>query len=457
MPSVAEIEEKIRKRYHQPKGVEQFGIEPIPPELKTVRWHDIFAIIFGFALNPGSMLVGGMAVVSGLSFWGAIGAITSGVLLATIAYTITATVGVDYGLPGQVSMRMVYGLRGAKWVPSFLRTIASTYWFAYQTVAGSLAVVAILGYDSLKHLSRIALPFKILILAFVLVLLETHSDPNYAPSQVFHYAGKPEAGWLLFVTWMNVVAAGSLTMVTDSADFCRYTRSRTDMWWGTLLGKVGGGCFAACIGAYGAAATLGKTANVFEVASKLTTSWFVLLLFLIVIALDNWTINVLNLYTGGLSLSNIFERLGRFWTTLIISVLGIILSAIPDVASGYTTYVGILGNVFSPIAGVLIADYLLVKRMRIDLVALFEAKGPYWYWKGFNPIAVIWTALGFLAYMFVIPPESIRVLVTLLATGAGYWATMQLLSPYFTWLARASHPGEQREPVEDLDWELALR
>ena len=43
-------------------GRECRGIEPVPPELKTVRWHDIFSIIFGFALNPGSMLVGGMAV-----------------------------------------------------------------------------------------------------------------------------------------------------------------------------------------------------------------------------------------------------------------------------------------------------------------------------------------------------------------------------------------------------------
>ena len=34
MHSVTEIEEKIRRRYHQPKGVEQ-GIEPVPPELKT--------------------------------------------------------------------------------------------------------------------------------------------------------------------------------------------------------------------------------------------------------------------------------------------------------------------------------------------------------------------------------------------------------------------------------------
>src|SRR5260370_21483481 len=111
------------------------------------------------------------------------------------------------------------------------------------------------------------------------------------------------------------------------------------MWWGNLLGKVGGGCFAGFIGAYGAAATLGKTANVFEVASGLTASWFVLLLFLIVIALDNWTINVLNLYTGGLSWSNMFERLGRFWPALIISSLRLLPSALPRVVSGHTTYV----------------------------------------------------------------------------------------------------------------------
>jgi NCS1 nucleoside transporter family len=295
MHSTGEIKEKIRQRYRQPKGVERFGIEPVPPELKTVRGHDIFSIIFGFALNPGSMLVGGMAVASGLSFLGAVGAITGGVLLATISYTIMATLGVDYGLPGQVATRMVYGLRGAKWVPSFLRTIASTYWFAYQTVAGSLAVVAILdrwtgtphslvmvsitfavlqavvaiiGYDSLKHLSRIALPFKILILSYVILLMATSGNPGFSPTEVLSYPGKPDANWLLFVTWMNVVAAGSLTMVTDAADFCRYTRSRADMWWGTLLGKVGGGCFAALLGAYGAAATLGKTANVFEVVFR---------------------------------------------------------------------------------------------------------------------------------------------------------------------------------------------
>jgi hypothetical protein len=92
------------------------------------------------------------------------------------------------------------------------------------------------------------------------------------------------------------------------------------------------------------------------------------------------------------------------------------------------------------------------------LVGLFEPNGPYWYWRGVNPIAVIWTALGFLAYMFVIPAEWIRVPVTVIVTGAGYWATIELLSPRFPQLARASQPAMvQREAIEDLDWELALR
>ena len=46
-------------------------------------------------------------------------------------YVVMATVGVDYGIPGQVATRGGYGLRGSKLIPSFLRSIASCYWFAF--------------------------------------------------------------------------------------------------------------------------------------------------------------------------------------------------------------------------------------------------------------------------------------------------------------------------------------
>jgi nucleobase:cation symporter-1, NCS1 family len=196
------------------------------------------------------------------------------------------------------------------------------------------------------------------------------------------------------------------------------------------------------LGAYAAAATLGKVANPFVVVAGVSTSWFTLGSILVFIALDNWTINVLNLYTGGLSISNMFERLGRFWTTLIASVFGIALSAVPDVLNSYLSYATLLGNVFSPIAGVLVFDYVILKRTRLDVPALFTLDGRYRYWGGFNLIAVAWTGLGFLFYMFVVPPTWIPTLCTIAFTGIGYTVTVLLLSARSPILARGAAPAE---------------
>ena len=161
---------------------------------------------------------------------------------------------------------------------------------------------------------------------------------------------------------------------------------------------------------------------------------------LVFVAIDNWTINVLNLYTGGLSISNMFGRIGRFWTTLIASVAGVALSAMPDVLNNYLNYVSMLGNFFSPIAGVLVFDYLLLKRTRLDVPSLFRLDGRYRYWGGFNLVAVAWTALGFLFYMFVVPMSWIPALATLLFTGIGYSVTALVVASRSRPMAMGSTP-----------------
>ena len=379
-----------------------------------------------------------------------------------------ATVGVDYGIPGQVATRAIYGLRGSKVIPSFLRSIASCYWFAFQTVIGATAicavlekltgtsfslilvsvlfgivqaVVAIVGYDSLKALSRVALPVKLAMFVYLFVLLANQADPNFAPSAVLSFPGKSGWSWVIFVAWFNAAAAGWLTMITDSADFCRYSRSRADMWIGTLSASAIGTMISGSLGAYAAAATLGKTANPFVIIAGISTSWVTLFLILVFIALDNWTINVLNLYTGGLSIANIFERLGRFWTTLIASVVGIALSAIPDVLNSYLTYATLLGNFFSPIAGVLVFDYLILKRTRLDVPALFTLDGRYRYWGGFNLVAVVWTVLGFFFYMFAVPATWIPTVVTIAFTGSGYTLTATAVAGRSKIMALAGAPN----------------
>jgi NCS1 nucleoside transporter family len=431
--------------------VEQFGIEQIPESKKTVKWFDLFAIILNFLISPSTILRGGLGVAAGLSFQASVLAECSGIVVAAVFYVIMATVGVDYGIPGQVATRAIYGLRGSKMIPSFLRSIASCYWFAFQTVIGATAIcavlakltgthhslilvsvifgivqafVAVVGYESLKQLSRVALPVKLAMFVYLFVLLANQADPNFAPGAVLSYTGKNGGwDWVIFVAWFNAAAAGWLTMITDSADFCRYSRSRADMWIGTVSASAVGTMISGSLGAYAAAATLGKTANPFVLIAGVSTSWVTLFLILVFIALDNWTINVLNLYTGGLSISNMFEKLGRFWTTLIASLFGIGLSAIPDVLNSYLSYATLLGNFFSPIAAVLVFDYLILKRMQLDVPSLFTMEGRYRYWGGFNLIAVAWTAIGFLFYMFVVPPTYIPTLCTIAFTGIGYTLT----------------------------------
>jgi NCS1 family nucleobase:cation symporter-1 len=63
-----------------------------------------------------------------------------------------------------------------------------------------------------------------------------------------------------------------------------------------------------------------------------------------------------------------------------------------------------LGAFIGPLYGVLIADYYLVKRRQVDIDALYtlESNGKYHYKKGYNPVAVVVTAISAVAGMLVV-------------------------------------------------------
>ncbi len=476
-----QLEDELAQRYRQPRGVEQFGIEAVPEHKRVVRWYDLFVIVVNFLINPGTVLVAGLAVASGLSFWAVLAAEVIGITIAFTVYVVMATVGVDYGIPGQVGTRMAYGLWGSKWVPSVLRTLASIYWFAFQTIAGALGITAVVrqlfdvdlslvlvsvvfaifqvlvatvGYGSLKVLSRWAFPIKLIITGYLIYALMTYDEASYAPSAVFGFEGTVGWQWALVALWINSVAAAWYSMVTDAADFCRYSRTRVDMWIGTLSAAIVGTTIATVLGAYAVAATRGENGDAWDVLAGIA-SGPVLVAILVVIVLDNWTINVLNLYTGGLSLANMVTRLGRFWATLVISALGVLLSVFPDITNQYAGFMTTMGNFFAPIAGVLIADYVLLKRMRVDVPALFDRTAAYWYWRGVNWIAVAWTVVGFGVYMLV-PQEWIKTLTTTLIVIVGYTVSMRLAAARSAVIDAAARPAEKVEfDAEEIDRRLA--
>lgn len=454
-------------------AIEGFAIEPIPEALKTVRWPDLFLLVSNFLINPSTILVGGLAVASGLSFWATVLSSTVGILIAFSAYIVMATVGVDYGITGQVACRMVFGIRGAKWLPSVMRTIASAYWFAMQTIVGAAVIVAIrhqwtggsysvvrtglflaalqvglalVGYHWLKIISRFGLPVKVAGIVYLFWILAHGPGLSYRPSAALHFHAHTGWAWALGAVWLNSMTAAWLTMITDAADFCRYTRSRKDMWWGTMLAGFLASAFSVSLGAYGAAASLGREPNPFSLAAAVDPHWLTLLILLIVIGLDETTINVMNLYTGGLSLSNLFEGPGRFWNTLFVGVVSTGLSAFPVLLDRLVPLTTALGNLFAPLAGVLLFHYVLVERMRIDVPALFDPNGIYQYWHGVNVTAVVWCFLGGGAY-YLLPISALPAVVVPVITGTGYWLTVRWLGNVASergngLAAQISAPGE---------------
>jgi NCS1 nucleoside transporter family len=434
-------------------AIEGFAIEPIPEALKTVRWPDLFLLVSNFLINPSTILVGGLAVASGLSFWATVICSTLGILIAFSAYIIMATVGVDYGITGQVACRMVFGIRGAKWLPSIMRTIASAYWFAMQTIVGATVIVAIrhqwtggtysvvrtglflaalqvglalVGYNWLKLISRFGLPIKVAGIVYLFWILAHGPGASYRPGAALHFQSHTGWAYVMAAVWLNSMTAAWLTMITDAADFCRYTRSRKDMWYGTMLAGFLASAFSVSLGAYGAAASLGREANPFSLAAAVDPHWVTLLILLIVIGLDETTINVMNLYTGGLSLSNLFEGPGRFWNTLFVGVVSTGLSALPVLLERLVPLTTALGNLFAPLAGVLLFHYLFVEHMRIDVPALFDPKGIYHYWHGVNVTAIVWCFLGGGIY-YLLPIVALPAVIVPLITGSGYLLTVRLL------------------------------
>jgi NCS1 nucleoside transporter family len=444
-------------------AVEEYGVEPIPADLRTVGWRDLFAINFTFFLNPVMYVLGALAVAAGgLPLWWAVLAMVLGQALAFAFLVAIAQVGVDHGLPGQVALRATLGFWGARLLSSPYRVIAATYWFAAQAlisaygfqaivqamsghrlplvpVALGLALVhaalAVLGFDVMRYVLRVVLPLSIVLTGVLLGLYLASDDPRFALHHVFRSPDQ-HFTWVGFATYVTVMCGASLTLVTNVADICRYTRSRRDMRIGLVGSALTSAVITTFVGGYAAAAT--GESNPFVAVADLTKVDAVLVIVLVAIVVQSLTANVMNVYTAGLSLVNSVPKLGRYRASLIVGAAAIALSAFPDFVDHAQKWIVHLGNFAAPLTGVILADYLVVNRTRLDVEALFEPRGRYRYLHGVNVAAVVATT-GAVGIYYALPHAWLKVVW---GVGVGALAYLVLESIQRAIVAHGRPPAE---------------
>ncbi|WP_100374505.1 purine-cytosine permease family protein [Bacillus sp. FJAT-45037] len=429
----------VEKEIREPM-IERFGLESVPKHLQTTTAKEYAAIQVAISVNAGNVLVPALAVLEGgLTFLQAVLSTVIGAALAFMFVSYLTLPGSKYGIPSQYGIRAILGSKGARYLASPVRTVTSMYWFAVQTIGGTylvkeliertfsvnipffalaiflatiMAVLALVGFEAVKKVTRYFLPMLFIggvVMLWILMTNEVNgrtfgtivNEPSGASFSVMFFFAS-----LAFVQYVSGVSSAS--------DMARYAKSVRHGFWGLFSGNVLGFLMTAILGAYTAA--LAGSVNPYVTASQLTNSTISLTIIVIASIASMIMINLSNAYTGGYSLLNSLPQLGRVRSAVVFGCLAILLSTIPALVEQAQVYISFLGALIIPLSAVIVCEFLFIKRKQFNTQDVSNiTSGEYFY----NRIGIMAALIGMIIYV-LIPSNASPGFLAFLVTGTLY-------------------------------------
>ncbi|WP_329062000.1 NCS1 family nucleobase:cation symporter-1 [Streptomyces sp. NBC_01429] len=411
---------------------------PVPVARRSWTTYNFAALWIGMAHNiPSWMLASGL-VALGMDWKQAVLTIALANLIVLFPMLLTGHAGPKYGVPFPVLARASFGVRGAN-LPALIRAAVACAWFGIQTWIGGQGIFVLLdkvfggwaqasriggqpwtlwvcfvlfwalelaiiyrGMDTLRRFENWAAPF-VIVGALVLLGWITVKAGGVGP-----LLGQPSRlGWgkdfwpVFFPSLMGMIAFWS-TLSLNIPDFTRFGAGQRAQIWGQTLGLPTTMTLFALLSVFvtsGSQAVYGTTIwDPVELAAR-ADNVFGLLFALVTVLIATVSVNIAaNIVSPAYDLANLAPKLISFRTgALITGVVGVVimpwkLTATPELY--IFTWLGLVGGLLGTVAGILIADYWIIRRTVLDLADLYRPGGRYWYVKGWNPRAVLAFAFG---------------------------------------------------------------
>ncbi len=388
---------------------------------------------------PTYMLAGGL-IDQGMDWRQAVLTVMLGNVVVLAPMILNGHPGTKYGVPFPVLARASFGILGAH-VPSLLRALVACGWFGIQTWVGGSAIFQLLdvvssanlgalsdlpilginavelacflffwaiqvviihrGVESIRVLESIAAPFLIVmglaLLAWAWVEADGFGPMLSTPSQFS--PGQPREGefWQVFFPSLTAMVGFWATLSLNIPDFTRYAKSQRDQILGQAIGLPTTMTLFAFIGVAVTSATtviFGETIWDPTVLLGRMGGGFSVVLSLLALTVATLSTNIAaNVVSPANAMINldprrISFRLGGYVT----AGLGVVIFPwkLLESTDGYIfTWLMGYSALLGPIGGILIIDYFLLRRTELDLEGLYQRNGPYRYWRGFNPAAMI--------------------------------------------------------------------
>jgi len=428
-------------------------LAPVDAAQRTWRWYHFTALWIGMVIAvPAYMLAGGM-IDQGLSAWQAVGVVLLGNLIVLVPILLIGHAGSRYGAPFAVLVRSSFGVKGAK-LPALARALVACGWYGIQTWIGGSTLLALVGVmagrdlsgtplpvlrigagqllafaifwlaqmifvvkglDAIRKFETWTAPLKILVCA-ALVWWALHTaggiGPIAAAPSAFGANG-PKAGlfWPTFWPLFTAMSGYWGALALNIPDFTRFAKTQKDQIVGQALGLPGPMALLALVSVIVTSATVIIYGKAIWDPVKLSgdIGGLGVMIGLLIITIDTISVNIAaNLVGPAYDFSAIWPRRISYRTGGYITVaLGAVIMPwkLLESTQGYI-YVWLTGYgaLLGPIAGIMIADYWVVRRTELSVEGLYTEKGPYSYVGGWNPIALI----AFLVPVFINFPGFLR-------------------------------------------------
>src|SRR5579859_3755398 len=402
----------------------------IPLANRTWSTYNYAALWVAMSVNiPTYMLASGM-IAGGMNWKQAIATVFLGNVLVLIPMLLNAHAGARYGIPFPVFARSAFGVLGSN-VAAILRALVACGWFGIQTWIGGEAINAMVvalapawknfalgvpicfgffwllnvlvilrGIKTIRFLQGISAPFLLVIGLALLLWARAHAGgfgPMLSTPSKFKTFGE---FFRFFIPSLTGVVGFWATVALNIPDFTRYARSQRAQVTGQVLGLPTTMTFYSFVGVAVTSATVimygGAIWDPVIVLSKLGNPLAVVIA-MIALLMAALNVNVAaNVVSPANDFSNLYPRRISFKTGGIITCFLDLLMQPWKLLSSYGNYIfgwlvgysGLLG----PIAGVLIADYFVVRKKILMVDDLYRRGGIYEFTGGFN-----WRAIGALA------------------------------------------------------------
>jgi nucleobase:cation symporter-1, NCS1 family len=389
--------------------VENRHIEYIPPGARHGKpWHQFF-FWAGANFNVFNVVLGGITVSIGLTFWWALIAITVGTLIGALLIALHASQGPKLGVPQTIQSRGQFGFYGAGWLfPAVLALnigfIAAELVIQAQAMSGvstalsmpqwivvlavPSAVIGIVGY---RWIHRVMQATAVIVGVTVFVMLAQGLQHSLPASETT--LARPSAG--LFAAGVALLVIDMLSFGPFTADYSRYLPKETNSWhlfWANYAGNIVATVASCAVGAY-LAALLPKL-TVVGAVGQISGKWA-----LVIMAFSLLNANTFNAYTGSFQILSAASMFTRLWRRVraesvivrVIPFLAVLAAGTVIACYGYQQFVSNLSNFLDdllilliPWSAVNLADYFWVRRGEYDVASFFTPDGIYgkWAWRG---------------------------------------------------------------------------